>query len=55
MRFAGTWKQYSKKAISQLTTNDFEERHVAVFEVAVPGEGHEDVGDGQQGDRPHGQ
>jgi hypothetical protein len=33
--------------------NYLEQRHLAVFQVAVPGEGHEDVGDGEQGDGSH--
>jgi hypothetical protein len=33
---------------------DFIKRHLAIFEVSVPGEGHKDVGYGQQCDRPHG-
>ena len=33
--------------------DDFPEGFAAVFEVAVPGEGHEDVGDGEQDDGAH--
>ena len=34
--------------------DDFEEWDFAEFQVAVPGEGHEDIGDGEQGDGSHG-
>ena len=33
--------------------NNFPERFAAVFQVAVPGEGHEDVGNSEQKDRAH--
>jgi hypothetical protein len=32
----------------------FKEWRLAVLQMPVPGEGHEDIGDGQQRDRPHG-
>jgi hypothetical protein len=33
--------------------NDIPERFAAILEVALPREGHEDVGDGEQQDRAH--
>jgi hypothetical protein len=50
MRLAVTWKQYSKKGDAPANHNDFPEGHAAVFKVAVPAKGHEDVGDDEQDD-----
>ena len=53
MRLAGTWKQYSKKAIDQLIEDHLPERLLLILQVAVPGNGHEDVGEDEKNDGPH--
>ena len=49
----GNLKTVFEKGDSPAGDNDFPERFAAVFEVAVPGEGHEDIGDGEQSDGAH--
>src|SRR5579872_3167773 len=43
-----------KKSDQPAYDNDLVERHLAIFQMSIPREGHEDIRDGQQHDRPHG-
>jgi hypothetical protein len=49
----GTWKQYSKNGDAP-DENYFPEGFAAKFQVAIPGEGHEDVGDSEKQNGAHG-
>ena len=53
MRLAGTWKQYSKKAIDQLTRITFQSGFMAKLQVPVPGNRHENVRESEKNDCPH--
>jgi len=46
-------KTVFEKSDTPTGENNFPERFAAVFQVAVPGEGHEDVGNSEQRDRSH--
>jgi len=54
MRLGGNLKTVFEKGDTPAGEDNLPQRFAAVFEVAVPGEGHENVGDGEQSDGAQG-